>query len=145
MHISGTSSEGDGSGHPVITSLSFLLIAPNAINRLMVVIAKESSNSKVFIRGNINFPLYKYFPARNWKSMCRNRASVCTLMNAEPDPFPNLPSVMKRRGLPPQHCLVSQVNTHTHTHTHATPVTRRLDLPLNYSLSTKMPPKQAAV
>lgn len=103
----------------------------------MVVIPGESRNQRCLWGGTLISPLDKYLPVRkawqvrNWRSACRNHASVCTLMNAEPDPFPNLPSVMKRReGLPLQHCLVSQVNTHMH----ATRVTCRLDLPLNYSL-----------
>lgn len=73
------------------------------------------------MRADIHFLLDKYFPVRkswqvrNWRSACHNHACVCTLMNAEPDPFPNLPSVMKRReGFPLQDCLVSQVNTHAY-------------------------------
>lgn len=71
------------------------------------------------MKGNVRLhPPEKYFPVRksrqvrNWRSVCHNHTAVCTLMNAELDPFPNLYSVMKRReGLSLQHYLVSQVNT----------------------------------
>lgn len=85
---------------------------------LMIVTLRKSWNQRCLWGTLAHFPLDKYFrvrktwQVRNWRPVCYNHSSVRTLMTAEPDPFPNLPSVMKRReGLSLQHCLVSHVNT----------------------------------